>query len=437
MLMSFFQGSSAKVVVSNAMWLCADKVLRLGVGLIVGVWVARYLGPEQYGLFSYALAIVALLGSVASWGLDAIVVRDIVKTPSRTPEILGTCVLLRLFGGAISFLLALAIAHVLRPADQYGHVLVAILAGALLIQAFDVIDVWLQSQMKNKLSVYAKNGAFAVFACVKVFLIWVGAPLITFAWAVLAEAAVGTLGLICIYTALGKSPLDWRVCRVSAKQLFNDGWPLAVSGMAIMTYVKVDQIMLAQMIDERAVGVYAAAARISEIWYFVPTSFAAALAPWLVRSRQNSATDYHAHLQRAMSLFVLLSYAFAAAVTLFSGAIVELLYGPPFQEAGAILSIHVWSGVFVALGVARGTWIVIEGLQRLSLLTTMSGALVNILLNLWLIPHFGAIGAAVATLVSYGFSDYLIFFLLHNKCRGISRMMSKALLLQGLRHGTR
>jgi O-antigen/teichoic acid export membrane protein len=90
-------------IIDNIGWLFFDKTLRMGVGLFVGVWVTRYLGPEQFGLFNFATAFTALFGAVATLGLQGIVVRDIVNDPSCKEETLGTAALLHLIGGTLAY----------------------------------------------------------------------------------------------------------------------------------------------------------------------------------------------------------------------------------------------------------------------------------------------------------------------------------------------
>lgn len=147
-------------ILANTGWLFVDKILRMGVGLLVGVWVARYLGPEQFGLYNYALSFVALFSAFATLGLDGIVVRDIVRDPSYKNEILGTAFILKLLGGISTLILAVGAVSLLRPHDNLTRWLVGIIAAGTIFQAFDVIDFWFQSQVQSKYTVYAKNVAF-------------------------------------------------------------------------------------------------------------------------------------------------------------------------------------------------------------------------------------------------------------------------------------
>lgn len=257
-------------ILDNIGWLFLDKVLRMGVGLLVGVWIARYLGPEQFGLLNFALAFTGLFAAISGMGLQGIVMRDIVRDPEGAPLTLGTAAVLMLIGGFVSYLLILAAIAYLRPDDPLARSIVAILGAIQLFKASEIAVYWFESQVQSKYTVWVQNGVFLVFAAVKVGLILSQAPLTAFVWATLAEAAVVAVILLMV---LGRRGPSFNALRASAgrtKILIKDAWPLMLSGMAIAIYMKIDQIMLGQMVGEEAVGVYSAAVRISEVWYFIP-----------------------------------------------------------------------------------------------------------------------------------------------------------------------
>ena len=132
----------------NTSWLFAEKILRMVVGLFVGIWVARYLGPEQFGLFSYAQSFVGLFTAFATLGLDGIVVRELVKDKSRRDELIGSAFWLKLIG-AFVVLIILAIAIHFTSNDSYTNYLVFIIASATIFQSFNVVDFYFQSKFYN------------------------------------------------------------------------------------------------------------------------------------------------------------------------------------------------------------------------------------------------------------------------------------------------
>lgn len=395
-------------ILTNTVWLFADRILRMGVGLVVGVWVARYLGPEQFGLFSYVLAFVALFGVFATLGLDDIVVRDIVRNPSDKDEILGATFSLKLLGGLVGILLTTAGILLLRPNDRLTHSMVAIIASGLIFQSFDTISFWFQSQVQIKYVVYAKNGAFILISLAKVGLILSHASLIAFAWAALAEIILGAVGLTLAYGANGHLVRAWRGSIARARSLLTDSWPLILAGLAIVVYMKIDQIMLGEMLGNQAVGLYSAATRISEIWYFIPVAIVSSASPSIVEAKAISDSLYYQKVDKLFRLMAVLAFSIVIPMTFFSGHIIDLLYGPEFAGAGSVLAIHIWAAVFVFLGVAQGPWTVNEGLMKLSLQRTVIGAVANVVLNLLLIPRIGVVGAAISTLIAQALSSCIL-----------------------------
>jgi O-antigen/teichoic acid export membrane protein len=394
-------------IVDNIGWLFFDKVLRMGVGLLVVVWIARYLGPDQFGLFNFVSAFVGMFGAVAGLGLQSIVVREIVRDPACKEETLGTAAVLQLLGGLLAYGCVLGSIFLLRPEDTLAQLLVAILSSIMLFRFTDVALYWFESQVLSKYIVWVQNGCFLIFAVIKVGLILSNAPLLAFAWAIVAEALIVAVLVIFMLSLRGPKLQQLRFSLLRAKTLMADSWPLLLSGMAIMVYMKIDQIMLGQMLGDDAVGIYSAAVRISEVWYFIPMMIAASVFPAILEAKKRDEAQYLQRLQRLYDLMVWLSVAIALPMTFLSTPIVLALFGSAYAESGPVLAVHIWASVFVFLGVASSQWFVAENQQILSLQRTLLGAVINVILNFILIPHLGPLGAAVATVVAYAIVTFL------------------------------
>ncbi len=418
-------------IISNIGWLFADRILRMGVGLIIGAWIARYLGPQQFGLYNYAIAFVSLFGAIATLGLDQIVVRNLVREPSDKDEILGTSFVLKLIGGVVTVLLTTGTIILVRPEDKLMHWLVGITATGLVFQAFDAIDFWFQFQVQAKYTVVAKNTAFVLISIVKVSLLEMKAPLIYFVWAGLAEIVVGAICLAISYRFSGQKFRSWRISLRQAKSLLKESWPLIIAGLSIMVYVRIDTVMLGELADDQAVGIYAVATRLSELWVFIPVAIVSSVNPSIIKAKKESETLYYQKLQQIFNVMVVLAYAIAIPMTFLSNHVVVLIFGQNYAAAGGVLSIHIWGQLFGFLGIARGVWIVTEGLTIYALVFTVCGALINISLNFWLIPIYRETGAAIATVISYGLVDYVIF-LLYTPFHNIGQLMTNALILKDI-----
>ena len=384
---------------ANTSWMFAEQMLRMIAGLLVGIWVARYLGPEQFGVFSYAIAFASLFSSIAKLGLDGIVVRDLVREPEQRDSYLGTAFWLKL-GGALIMLGAVALATQFTSSDRLTNLYILIIASGAIFQSFHVVDFYFQSQVLSKFVSICKMTQLLISSLLKLYFIFTGADLIWFVLVTLVDQLTLALSLYFAYR-YQKLGGFYRYFDVTlAKQLLKDSWPLIFSGLVVMIYMRIDQIMIKEMLGEREVGLFSAAVRISEVWYFIPMIITASLFPSIVNAKKISEELYYARLQRLYTIMVWLAIAIALPMTFLSDWLVTLLYGESYREAGQVLMVHIWAGVFVFLGVASGRWLISENLQWIAFYRTFSGAIINIILNFVLIPIYGLIGAAIATVIA-------------------------------------
>jgi len=412
--------------IGNTGWMLGDHIVRKAVGLLVGVWVARYLGPQLFGEFSYAGAIVMIVAPIAMLGLDDISIRHMLQDPTSRDEVLGTSFVMMIVGGVAAFSLALAIIYLARPEDLLARWLVGIIAAGTVVHSFNVIEFWFESQLQWKFTVYAKTSAFLIFGLVKIALILLQAPLVAFAWAGLAESVLGSAGLLIAYRQRGFFMKAWRFSRDMAKSLLQDSWPLIFSAVLTMVYLRIDQVMLGNMVGNEEVGKYSVAVQISEAWFFIPMAICTSVFPALVEADTISEELFYAHLQRLYSFMVFLAYGFALPVAAFSKQIIHLLFSAAYAEAAPLLAILAWAGIFTSLGAARNNLIVAKNWTRLSLVSVAMGGATNILLNFYLIPKYGAMGAVLATFISYWFAVHGTCFLF-KPLRKTGWMMTRAM----------
>ena len=395
-------------VTDNTIWQLADKVFRLGGALLLGFWIARYLGPDSFGLLNFVVALAALFIPIADGGTQSVIVRELVKRQSEHARIMQSVLVLRLTYAIVATVLAAGSAWILRPADTQIHWLVAIVALSMIPQAWDVVDYEYQSHLRSGPIVLARATSFSVFALVKTGLILFHGKLEHFAWAIAAEAAASAIIMRCL-PAARRSLTGWaHLSFAEVRYLASTCWPMAVAGLSIMLYMRIDQVMLGQMLGERDVGIFSAAVRISESWYFIPVAIISSMAPALLMAQAENEESYRGKLLKVTRGLFWLSVAAAVILAVESKAIIELLYGPGYAESAAVLAVHAWGGVFVALGVSAGPWFVNAGFLKFRMFQTLAGAVLNILMNLVLVPRFGPVGAAYATLVSQCVSAFLV-----------------------------
>ncbi|MBD1885632.1 flippase [Microcoleus vaginatus] len=403
---------SLRQVLNNIAWLFTDQILQMGLGLFVGLWVARYLGPTQFGLLNYALAFVSLFSSVATMGLGTLVVRNIARDPECKNETLGTAFGLQFTGGCITLLLSVTVIALLKPNDTLTRWLVGIIAAGTIFNAFEAINFWFQSQIQSKYTVLAKNSVCFLVAAVRIGLVTIKAPLLAFAWIRLAEVALVGMAYVYFYKLTGNKIKDWQFSWERGKELLSESWPIILSGLAIYMYSKTDQIMLGAMNKNAELGYYAAAVKISEICDFLPMILSSSIFPKLANLRKTNYEEYLNKFQIYSDIMIFLWLGVAIPISLLSPWIVHLLYGEKYAKSAAVLALYVWAQFGSNFGVARSTYLNIEGQLRYGLYLTVVGSILNVGLNFWLIPKYGAFGATAATLITYFYVIILVNFLI-------------------------
>jgi len=417
-----------QTVIGNSSWLFSDKILRMGGGLIVGVWVARYLGPGRFGLLNFAIAFTGIFSVIATLGMDGIVIRDLTKYPEKTDDILGSVFILRVVAALITFAIVMVWISIMRRGDTLMIWMVAIIAMQFIFQSLNVIDLYFQSKVQSKYTVYATNAAFLLVTAAKIVLLVLKAPLVAFAWTISIEIAIASAFLLVVYRVRGLVITSWRAKLPIMRDLLRDSWPLILNGISVMISVRIDQVLIGQMLNDKQVGIYSAAARISEVWYFIPFAISTSMLPLLVESRKQSEALYYERLQKHSNILALIAIGFVVLITILAGPITRVLYGAAYAGSAGVLRILIWGGSLIPVAVTWSYWMLLENRIKTMFYFNVFGAILNVILNLLLIPHFGIIGSAYATLISYNAWLFVLCPFMKSQ-RKVLGMMLKAMSL--------
>ena len=413
-------------IVSNATWLTGGRIFTLVVGTGVVLIAARYLGPTEFGRYSYAVALVLLFAEVADLGLRGIITRDLVAQPSSRDEILGSAFVVRITGGAAAVGMVLGSISVLRPGDSELQLMVLILSAGVILQPMRIVDLFYESELRSRYTVLSDAVATAVWFGLVALVVPFGYGSTWLSGAKGVHIGLGALILIAVFARQGWQPLRWRFELTRARLMLRQSWPLAISSIGVAIYLKIDQVMLGEMLGDREVGIYAIAAQLSEASYFLPAVIASSIFPSLVLLKKTDEIAYGRRLQRSFNFLAWFAIATSILVVWFADDVVELVFGDEYGASAVILSVHIWASVFVYMRTVLSRWLIIEELYVFSLVTHGAGALVNVLANLLLIPPLKGVGAAIATVVSYATASYFALFF-HRSTKDAGVMMTKAL----------
>jgi len=424
-VLKFFNDFNIYIV--NSTWGLTERVFSLGVSFLITILVARYLGPAQFGLFSYATALFALFSILGGVGVGVLVERDLSKHPNFKQEIMGTSFRLMGFGFLLGLILLWGFLLLSENIQSEVFWLLLILSISYFFYPFYIINHWFASRSEFKYPSLALMIAIFISSIIKIALVIGGAHLILFAYANVIQVILTAIILIFFYKYKSKLNLfAWRFSYTRAKELLSQSWMIYLGSFFAVIYLRVDQVMLKWLVGVEEVGIYVVAATLSQALYFLPSAIVNSFFPKLIKLKENNPTHFNKRLQQIFDLLFVMAFGVAIVTTLVAEPLITMLFGQVYQDAGHILTIHIWVALFIFMNALFAKWIVIENVLIFFMLMHAVGALFNVALNYWLIPHYGAVGAAYATLLSYATSSYLLL-LLYSKTRPIFWMMTKSI----------
>lgn len=404
-----------KEVIKNMGWLIVDKLIRALLGITVGAWVARYLGPSQYGEIAYCISFISLFQAIANLGMDGIVVRELSNETKNKNNILGTVFQLRIFAGVICWIISVILFIYISKEINNTDIKILILIGStLLFQAADTVDLWFQSEIKSKRTVIAKIIGYMISNALKVFMVIMEMQLISFALIISIESLINAIAL---YKSYKKYPTNgkWNLDKKIAKLLILESWPYIVSGMSIMIYIRIDQIMIKNLLNNTSLGIYAAILPLSTIWNIIPIIICSSIAPTMAKKNLRNEIEFKNILTLIFRLMIISSLVISLTTVVFSSNIINILYGRLYSEASDILNIYIFTNIPIFLGVTQSLWMINKKKSHLSIIQTMSGAVMSIVGNLILIPIYGLKGAAFSAVISQLTSVILINYVFEKK----------------------
>ena len=384
---------------ANTSWLFAEQILRIIAGLLVGIYVARYLGPEKFGTFNYALAFVALFASFAKLGLDGIIVRDLVNVPGKRDLYLGTAFWIKVLGAILAgsgIVVAVAIAE----NDETTKLYIGIIASGLIFQSFEVIDFYFQSRVLSKYVSICKISQLVLSSLLKLYFVAINADLFWFVLVSMIDQASLAVALAYAYSKQRLGTFYVQFDKNIAKELLISAKPLIVSGIMVSVYSSLDRVLIKQMLGVKDVGLYVAATGLTMALYFIPTLIANSLFPAILNAKQQSEDMYDKRLSLLYKYMLTGGLFVSLFVSVFAGQIISLLYGHQYATSADVLKIYIWNFPLICFSAIFGKWLLSEHLQYLMPRFTLMAIVVNVAGCFIFIPMWSIKGAALAALAA-------------------------------------
>lgn len=400
--------------------------------IITNFALSNYLGPQRFGILNYPMAIVVFPMAIAALGLDGFVTRELLNHPEKKDTLLGTSFWMRLIAG-VATLPLVYVAYVIINSHKhldtpFNYVL--IVAFSSVVQSVNIIDSFFQAKVQGKYIMYVQVAGNIVSALIKLVFIILKLSLIWFVYSLLFDAILIAIGYLLIYRQTHNHLTSWKYNGEIAGYLLKHSWPLAFAAVMTSIYMKIDQAMIPSYLDSKQLGIYSTVASLSESWYFIPVAIVTSVFPAIIHAKKTDKARYILRLQNMYDLMVIISLSVAIIMSFGSSIIYHIVYKPAFWPGSTVLAVHVWAGIFVFLGSASGQYLIAEGYTKLSMLRTSVGAVVNIILNIYLLPAYGILGAAYATLAAYFIATFFIVLIPKTREQGL--LMFRSLFLISL-----
>lgn len=407
-------GENKRIYISNILWSLLGKLVNIVNSLFVGILVAKYIGPEQYGIMNYVISVVSLFTILSNFGLDNIEVRELSKQNTDKKIIMGTAFFLRLLFATIATVIVLLFV-IIYENDLKIQIMIMIYSLSMFFSSFNIIRNYFTSQVLNKYVVKSEIYRTILGAILKIILVLIGASLIWFVIVLTFDFILVASGYLYSYKKKyikEEKKLEWKYNKTIAYYLIKQSFPLLLSGAAVIIYQKIDQVMIGNMIDKTSVGYFSTACKFTELILYLPSIISSTLTPKLVFSYENDKKQYIKHRQIFSNIIVWFSIITSVFVSLSAYWLIYYTFGKEYLLSVPVLQIMAYKAIGMALASSSGTIIVIENLQKYAVLRNIAGCIICITLNLILIPMWGIIGSALVTIITVFVSGYLIHILI-------------------------
>lgn len=409
-----FQHEGVRRYSANTIWLFLGQTVNMAVGFFIGAYIARYLGPSSFGLMNYAISFATLFSFFAGYGIDNIVKREFIVYPEKKEELIGTSFWLKLVTSFLAVII-INITSFLLNNDILIKILIFVFSFSYIFTSFNIITIYFQSQVMAKRVIKIQLVTTLISIIIKLIFIYLNLSVVWFIAVYVIDSLNLAIGLFFIYKKTYHKVFSLKFVPNLAKTIFINSLPLTLAYIFIMVYLKIDQIILKIMTNENTLGFYSAAVKVSEVWYFVPSLICTSFFPAIVNAKKTDRKLYKQRLKNLYYLMIILAVLIALFIYFGSGVIIKILFGEAYLPTIDILRIYIWSSIPFFLITATTQYLISENYTKIYLLISIIGATSNILMNIILIPHYGASGAAFATIISY--SLILLSMLLFKKIR--------------------
>jgi len=413
--------------INNTVWQVAGKVFQMLVGLFVYAWIARYLGPDELGSLSYTLSYITFFTSIANLGINNVIIKELVDNRNNEGLVLGSSLVLRLLSSTLSWITVVILAYFITQGNETLIIITLLQGLSLIFQQFELIRYWYNSHLNSKVATLVITAAYLLLTIYRIIILLLKGDIYLFAFATAFEQISLALLLYLSYRKYSDQKLKFS--KQVAIDILRKSHHFIYAGLIMTMFNQMDKIMLGLLKTTKEVGYYTIALGINSMWSFVITAIISSAEPIIMTSFNENKEKYEKLIKRLYASIFYFSILAGIAITILSKYIIIILYGSKYLPSVDILKLTSWIVVFTQLNIARGIWIVCEKKEKYLTYMLVIGAFMNVILNYFLIKEFGAMGAAIATILTQ-FVVAIIIPLFFKETRESSILILKGIIFR-------
>lgn len=417
-------------VTINAGWLIAGRIYHMLLTFFIGLLTARYLGPANYGLINYAAAYTTFFASFCTLGINSVIVKNFVDNPDEEGETIGSAIVLRTVSSLLSVIMMICITLFMDKGEVTTNIVVALCSIGVLFQVMDTLNYWFQARLQSKYAALATVISYTVVSIYKIWLLFTGRSVEWFAVSTSLDSFVVAIVLLVMYYKQNGPKFSFSVKK--SKELFFSSYHFILAGLMVAIYGSTDRFMLKQMLNESEVAYYSTAVALCNTWVFVLAAIIDSMYPVILQHFGKNNGKFEQKNRQLYAIVFYMSVLASSLISVLATFIVKVLYGDAYISAADPLRIITWYTAFSYLGVARNAWMVCYNCQFYLKYLYIGAALTNVVLNVWLIPIWGASGAALASLITQ-ISTILVFPAMIKALRPNVKLMIEAICFKGVK----
>ena len=389
----------------NMSWIFFGNILKSALSFILSIITARWLSVGDFGIINYCNSLIALFSSVATLGLNGVITKQFADDEQNSSAYISTGIILRVAAAVLSIFILQIFAHVTNS-DPVVEVILFFQSLSILFTSFDLLKFWFRYKNSAKNVIIITFIGFGVSAFVKIASLLIWHSIVLYSIGISVEGLVIALLLFVQYKKTSNFKLIFS--KTKAKKMLKLSYPFIFSAVMTTSYAQTDKLMLNSMISSESVAQYSVALTLAGVFSIIPTALMEGFQPEVMKNKNKNEEVYRTRIRQMYAITFWTSFLYCTVVMIFAKQIIMILYGAKYMEAVPALSLVVWYSAFSYFGGINHLYLVAENRTKWVQYGTLIGACTNVALNIILIPHLGIVGAALASLLTQLFVNFIL-----------------------------